>query len=67
MIDCETPEPIKSLVFACQAMIHWHDEYASEQYWDALSKENTFRERIRDLLPSCLDLIRNYPEQIDCE
>lgn len=67
MIDCVTPEPIKSLVYACQAMLHWHDEYDTEQEWTALSKENTFRERIRELVPQCLELLRHNPTPLDCE
>lgn len=67
MIDYTTPEPIKSLVYACQAMLHWYDEYESEQEWTALKNENTFRERIRELVPQCLELLRHNPEPLDCE
>lgn len=67
MIDCLTPEPIKDLVYACQAMMHWHDEYYSEHEWTALNNENTFRERIRELVPQCLEILRNNPTLIDCE
>lgn len=67
MIDCVTPEPIKSLVYACQAMLHWHDEYNTEQEWTALQKETSFRERIRELVPQCIELLKHYPLQIDSE
>lgn len=67
MIDCMTPEPIKSLVYACQAMLHWHDEYDTEQEWTALQKETTFRERIRELVPQCIELLKHNPSPLDCE
>ena len=65
MIDCVTPEPIKSLVYACQAMLYWHDEYATEQEWLALTKENGFRERIRELVPQCIELLKHNPSPLD--
>ena len=67
MIDCVTPEPIKSLVYACQAMLHWHDEYVAEQEWTALQKETSFRERIRELVPQCIELLKYNPTPLDCE
>lgn len=67
MIDYTTPEPIKDLVFACQAFLHWFDEYKTEGEWTALNKENTFRERIRELVPECLNLIRHDTQLLDCE
>lgn len=67
MIDCTTPEPIKSLVYACQAMLHWHDEYDTEGEWTALNKEVNFRERIRELVPQCLELLSHNPTPLDCE
>lgn len=67
MIDCTTPEPIKSLVYACQSMLYWHDEYDSEGEWTALNKENTFRNRVRELLPQCLEILRHNPAPIDSE
>lgn len=67
MIDCTTPEPIKDLVYACQAMLHWHDDYKTEQEWAALQEETKFRERIRELVPECLKLLKNDPSPIDCE
>lgn len=67
MIDCTTPEPIKSLVYACQSMLHWHDEYESEQEWTALKNESTFLERIRELVPQCIELLQHNPTPIDCE
>ena len=67
MIDCVTPEPIKSLVYACQAMLHWHDEYDTEQEWTALQKETSFRERIRELVPQCIELLKHIPSPLDCE
>ena len=67
MIDCTTPEPIKSLVYACQAMLHWHDEYESEQEWTALKNETTYFERIRELVPPCIELLNHNPSPMDCE
>ena len=67
MIDCTTPEPIKSLVYACQSMLHWHDEYESEQEWTALKNETSFVERIRELVPQCIELLQHNPTPIDCE
>ena len=67
MIDCNTPEPLKSLVYACQSMLHWHDEYESEQEWTALKNETTFLERIRELVPQCIELLQHNPTPIDCE
>lgn len=67
MIDCTTPEPIKDLVYACQAMLFWHDEYDSEQEWTALKKSVEFRERIRALVPQCLELLKHNPAPLDCE
>lgn len=67
MIDCNTPEPIKSLVYACQSMLYWHDEYKSEQEWTALKNETTFLERIRELVPPCLELLMHNPSTLDCE
>ena len=67
MIDCTTPEPLKSLVYACQAMLHWHDEYDTEHEWTASSKENTFRERIRELVPQCLEILKHNPAPLDCK
>lgn len=67
MIDYTTPEPIKSLVYACQAMLHWHNEYESEQEWTALKNESTFLERIRELVPLCIELLKHNPSPIDCE
>lgn len=67
MIDCTTPEPLKSLVYACQSMLHWHDEYESEQEWTALKNESSFVERIRELVPQCIELLQHNPTPIDCE
>lgn len=67
MIDCVTPEPIKSLVYACQAMLHWYDEYHTEQTWTALSNECDFRERIRELVPQCIELLKHNLAPLDCE
>lgn len=67
MIDCTTHEPIKSLVYACQSLLHWHDEYVSEQEWTALKNEATFLERIRELVPPCIELLKHNPSPIDCE
>jgi hypothetical protein len=67
MIDYSTPEPIKDLVFACQAFLFWFDEYKTEGEWNALNKENTFRERIRELVPECLNLIRHDAQLLECE
>ena len=67
MIDYTTPEPLKSLVYACQAMLHWHDEFASEQEWTALKNEGEFLERIRELVPRCIDLLKHNPAPIDSE
>lgn len=67
MIDCVTPEPIKSLVYACQAMLHWYDEYNTEHEWTALQQETTFRERIRELVPQCIELLKHNPSPLDCE
>ena len=67
MLNTSHPQPLKDLVYACQSLIKWHDEYTSEMEWTALSKENSFRERIRNLLPICLDIIKNDALLIDCE
>ena len=67
MIDCETPEPIKDLVYNCQAFLYWSDEYKCEGYWDALQKQNTFLERIRELVPQCIRLLGHTPAPLDCE
>lgn len=67
MIDCTTPEPLKSLVYACQSMLHWHDEYKSEQEWTALKNETSFLERIRELVPPCIELLKHNPSPLDCE
>lgn len=67
MIDYVTPIPFKDLVHACQAMMHWHDEYAAEQTWVALKNETNFRERIRELVPQCIELLKHYPLQVDSE
>lgn len=67
MIDYVTPEPIKDLIYACQSMLHWHNEYTAEGEWSALSKENTFRERIRALVPLCIELLKHNPSPIDSE
>lgn len=67
MIDCVTPEPIKSLVYACQAMLHWHDEYDTEHEWTALQQETSFRERIRELVPQCIELLKHNPAPIASE
>lgn len=67
MIDITTPQPIKDLVYCCQSLLYWHDEYASEMEWTALRRENDFLERIRDLTPMCLDLIKNDVGILDCE
>ena len=67
MIECVTPEPIKSLVYACQSLLFWHDEYDTEHEWTALNNESNFRERIRELVPQCLELLRHNPTPLDCE
>ena len=67
MIDCVTPEPIKSLVYACQAMLHWHDEYQSEHEYTALANESKFVERVRELVPQCIELLKHNPSPLDCE
>lgn len=67
MIDCVTPEPLKSLVYACQAMLYWHDEYVYEGQWTTLNNEVKFRERIRELVPQCLELLSHNPAPLDCE
>lgn len=67
MIDCTTPEPIKSLVYACQSMLHWHDEFVTEQEWSALKNETSFLNRIRELVPQCIEILSQNPNLLDCE
>ena len=67
MIDCKTPEPIKSLVYCCQSYLFWYDEYESEEYWTALQNQTNFLNRIRALVPQCLSLIGHDIECLDCE
>lgn len=67
MIDTTHPQPIKDLVYCCQSFLHWHDEYDAEQEWTALQNETNFRERMRELLPQCLAIIKNEPLELDCE
>ena len=67
MLNTQHPQPLKDLVYCCQSFLHWHDEYDSEQEWSALQNEANFRERMRELLPQCLELIKNDVQLIDCE
>lgn len=67
MLDTTTPQPLKDLAYCCQSLLYWHDEYQTEGEWTALHKQAQFFERIRELVPICLDLIKNNPEPLDCE
>lgn len=67
MIDTTHPQPLKDLVFCCQSLLHWHDEYDNTQLYEALRNEVNFRERIRELVPQCLAIIRCDADLIDCE
>lgn len=67
MLDTTTPQPIKDLVYCCQSLLFWHDEYQSEMEWTALHREAEFLDRVRDLVPMCLDLIKNDVGILDCE
>lgn len=67
MINTTHPQPLKDLVFACQSMLFWHDEYKSELTWSALKNETDFIGRIRELVPQCLEIVKNDSLIIDCE
>lgn len=67
MINTDHPQPLKDLVFACQSFLYWRDEYYSEQEWTAMKKANDFIARIRDLVPQCIDIIKNDAVYLDCE
>lgn len=67
MLDTTTPQPIKDLVYCCQSLLYWHDEYTTEGEWTALHKEAKFLDRIRELVPMCLDLMQNDIAILDCE
>lgn len=67
MLDITTSQPVKDLIYACQSFIHYYDEYESEQTWEALKRETDFLNRIRELVPACLDWIKQDRSNIDCE
>lgn len=67
MLNTTHPQPLKDMVYACQAYLRWHDDYETTQQWEALHNEVNFLNRMRDLLPLCLDIIKNDALLIDCE
>lgn len=67
MLNTTHPQPLKDLVYCCQSLLHWHDEYQNEHEYTALKNEGNFLQRIRELTPQCLEIIRNDVEIIDCE
>ena len=67
MLNTSHPQPIKDIVYACQSLLHWHDEFCDTQLWEAGKNEAMFFERIRELVPQCLDLLKNDVSLLDCE
>ena len=67
MLNTTMEQPLKDLVYNCQAYLHWYDEYKADELWDAQKKCNDFLQRIRKLVPQCLNLIKHDVSVLDCE
>lgn len=67
MINTDHPQPLKDLVFACQSYLHWRDEYDSEHEWTAMKNATDFLERIRQLVPQCIEIVKHDAVYLDCE
>lgn len=48
----------KDLVYNLQAYIHWYNEYRTEHEWTASKNADSFLQRLIDLLPEALDMLK---------
>ena len=53
------PQIFKDFVFNVQSMLLWWHDYADTGEWTANKNCNTHRERVEDLLPQVLELIKD--------
>lgn len=60
------PQIIKDFVFNVQSYLHWLDDYRCEGEWTCIKNMNNHLERIRELLPQVLDLVRDSGFDDNC-
>lgn len=53
------PQIFKDFVFNVNSMLYWRDEFIAKGEWTANKNLTNHIERIRDLLPKVLDMVRN--------
>ena len=52
-------ELTKDIIYNLQAYFYWCDEYRTEEEWTALNKSRNFEERLRELLPKALEMLKD--------
>lgn len=48
----------KDLIYNLQAYLHWLDEFKAEQEWTASKNADSFLQRLRELLPEALNMLK---------
>lgn len=48
----------KDIIYNLQAYLHWHDAFSAEHEWTYSKKADTFLERLRELLPEGLEMLK---------
>lgn len=57
---------VKDIIYNLQAYLHWVDEYQAEHEWTASKNADTFMERLRDLLPEALSMLKTDDFDYKC-
>lgn len=57
---------VKDIVYNLQAYLHWFDEFNSENEWTASKNADTFLQRLRELLPQALEMLKTEDFDYRC-
>lgn len=56
----------KDIIYNLQAYLHWYDEFSAEHEWTASKNADTFMERLRELLPKGLEMLKTDDFDYQC-
>lgn len=49
----------KDLILALKSYFYWYDTFVAEHEWTAQKNANDFEQRLRELLPSAIEMIHD--------
>lgn len=56
----------KDIIYNLQAYLYWYDEFCAEHEWTASKNADTFMERLRELLPKSLEMLKTDDFDYQC-